>query len=138
MESLCLISPYHQIRAYDVDICATAEDVAMRPVNDILDILDNARYRAKMKKHFEWTKEKITGLKYHGTIRGRTNNPKSMDGMPLVSLSSTKSTSMRTIKHKGFYYGLGKKPHPRRLYATTNGDVRDGPLDDLLRQAEQF
>jgi phage terminase large subunit-like protein len=37
-----------------------------------------------------------------------------------------------------FITGLGKKPHPRRLYATTNGDVRDGPLDDLLRQAEQI
>ena len=139
MESLCLISPYHQIRAYDVDICATAEDVAMRPVNDILELLDNAKYRAKMKKHFEWTKEKITGLKYRGTIRGRTNNPKSKDGMRSGIVVFNEVHQYENYKNiKVFVTGLGKKPHPRRLYATTNGDVRDGPLDDLLRQAEQI
>lgn len=30
-----------------------------------------------------------------------------------------------------FTTGLGKVRHPRRLYATTDGDVRDGPLDEL-------
>ena len=35
-----------------------------------------------------------------------------------------------------FTTGLGKKKHPRRSYYTTQGDVREGPLDDLLETAE--
>ena len=58
VESMCLISPYNPIRKYDVDICANAEEQAMRPVNDILEILEDTRYRAKMKRFFYWTKEK--------------------------------------------------------------------------------
>ena len=37
-----------------------------------------------------------------------------------------------------FTTGLGKKKHPRRSYYTTNGDVREGPLDDLLETSEQI
>ena len=81
VESMCNISPYSKLNQYDVDICATAEDVAMRPVNDVIDALEDTKHRAKMKKHFYWTKEQVQGLKYRGTIRGRTNNPKSKDGM---------------------------------------------------------
>lgn len=139
MESMCLISPYNPIRAYDVDICATAEDVAMRPVNDILEALDSPRFRAKMKKHFYWTKEKVFGLKYRGTIRGRTNNPKSKDGMRSGMVVFNEVHQYENYKNiKVFVTGLGKKKHPRRLYATTNGDVRDGPLDDMLAQSEQI
>ncbi len=35
-----------------------------------------------------------------------------------------------------FVTGLGKVKHPRRSYYTTNGEVREGPLDDLLETAE--
>ena len=31
--------------------------------------------------------------------------------------------------------GLGKVPHPRRTIVTTQGDVRDGPLDTTLEKA---
>ena len=81
LRGFVLISPYNPIREYDVDICANAEEQAMRPVNDIISVMEDARYRAKMKKHFYWTKENVVGLKFHGTIKGRTNNPKSKDGM---------------------------------------------------------
>ena len=37
-----------------------------------------------------------------------------------------------------FTTGLGKKKHPRRSYYTTNGDVRDGPLDDLLETSDRI
>jgi len=39
---------------------------------------------------------------------------------------------------KVFITGQGKVPHPRRLYVTTNGDVREGPLDDLLTRSESI
>jgi len=37
-----------------------------------------------------------------------------------------------------FTTGLGKKKHPRRTYATTNGDVRDGPLDHMLERSREL
>lgn len=139
MESLCLISPYNPIQKYDVDICANAEQQAMRPVEDILFVLDDTRYRAKMKKFFYWNKEKIIGLKYHGTIQGRTNNPKSKDGMRSgIVIFNEIHQYVNYANLKVFITGLGKKKHPRRLYATTNGDVREGPLDELLAQSEQI
>lgn len=139
LESLCLTSPYNPIRAYDVDICATAEDVAMRPVNDIIGVLDDTQHRAKMKKHYYWTKEQVKGLKWQGVIRGRTNNPKSKDGMRSGMVVFNELHQYENYANiKVFVTGLGKKPHPRRLYATTNGDVREGPLDDLLKKSEDI
>ena len=138
-EGLCLISPYNPIREYDVDICANAEEQAMRPVNDIISVMEDARYRTKMKKHFYWTKENVVGLKFHGTIKGRTNNPKSKDGMRSGIVIFNEIHQYQNYSNiKVFISGLGKKKHPRRLYATTNGDVRDGPLDELLARSEQI
>ena len=139
LESISLVSPYNPIREYDVDICANAEEQAMRPVNDILSVLEDTRYRSKMKRFFYWNKEKIVGIKNRGTIKGRTNNPKSKDGMRSGIVIFNEIHQYPNYDNiKVFATSLGKKKHPRRLYATTNGDVRDGPLDDLLARSEQI
>ena len=139
MEGLALASPYSKLLHYDVDICANTEEQAMRPVNDILEVLEDTRNRIKMKKHFYWTKEKIVGLRTKATIRGRTNNPKSKDGMRSGIVIFNEIHQFQNYDNiKVFVTGLGKKKHPRRLYATTNGDVREGPLDELLSRAEQI
>lgn len=139
MESISLISPYNLIREYDVDICANAEEQAMRPVNDILNVLEDTRNRSKMKRFFYWTKEKVVGRKYRGTIKGRTNNPKSKDGMRSGIVIFNEIHQYQDYSNiKVFITGLGKKKHPRRLYATSNGDTRQGPLDDLLARSEQI
>ena len=137
--SLCLICPYSKLPQYDVDICANAEEQAMRPVNDVIGVLENPRFRVKMKKFFYWTKESIVGLKYRGTMRGRTNNPKSKDGMRSgIVIFNEIHQYLNYANIKVFVTGLGKKKHPRRMYATTNGDVREGPLDELLARSEQI
>lgn len=139
LESLCLASPYSKLKAYDVDICANAEEQAMRPVNDLLAVMEDARYRTKLKKYFYWTKEKIVGLRTKATIKGRTNNPKSKDGMRSGIVIFNEIHQYQNYDNiKVFITGLGKKKHPRRLYATSNGDVRQGPLDDLLARSEQI
>jgi phage terminase large subunit-like protein len=138
-EGMCLVSLYNPIYAYDVDICATAEDVAIRPVNDIIGAMENTRYTNKLKKHFYWTKEKVVGLKYNSTVKGRTNNPKSKDGMRSGMVVFNELHQYENYANiKVFVTGLGKKKHPRRLYATTNGDVRDGPLDEMIARSEQI
>lgn len=139
LESLCLASPYSALPQYDVDICANAEEQAMRPVNDLLGVLEDARHRKKLKNHFYWTKEKIVGLKTKATIKGRTNNPKSKDGMRSGIVIFNEIHQYQNYENiKVFVTGLGKKKHPRRLYATSNGDTRQGPLDDLVSRSEQI
>jgi phage terminase large subunit-like protein len=138
-QSTCLASPYSNLPMYDIDICANAEEQAMRPVEDVVAVMEDVRFRTKLKKHFYWTKEMVQGLKTRAKIRGRTSNPKSKDGMRSGEVVFNEIHQYENYKNiKAFTTGLGKKKHPRRLFATTNGDVREGPLDDLLAQAEQI
>lgn len=139
LEGLCLISPHSKLPAYDVDICANAEEQAMRPVADIISVLDDAKNNQHLRQYFKWTKEQIIGLKLKGVIKGRTSNPKSKDGMRSGIVIFNELHQYSDYKNiKVFITGLGKKKHPRRLYATTNGDVREGPLDELLARSERI
>jgi phage terminase large subunit-like protein len=139
VESFCLISPYSKLQNYDVDICANAEEQAMRPVNDVIDVLENPKNNAKMKRHFYWTKELVKGLLLRGTLRGRTNNPKSKDGMRSGMVAFNEIHGYQNYDNmKVFETSLGKKKHPRRLYATTDGDVREGPLDHMIKRSENI
>ena len=136
-ESMCLMSPYNGIKGYDVDICANNEEQAMRPVFDVIEALDTPSQTKKLKKHFYWTKEQVVGLKTRSTMKGRTNSPKGKDGLRSgICIFNEIHQYENYANINVFTTGLGKKKHPRRTYFTTNGDVRDGPLDDLLTAAD--
>lgn len=126
------ISPYNPIPDYDVDICAYNEDQALRPVKDVYDALESNP--AHMKKYFKWTKERITGIKNRGSIKGHANNAKGKDGLRsgIVILNEI-HTYENYDNIDVFTTGLGKKEHPRTAYFTTNGYVVDGPLDEMLK-----
>lgn len=138
-ESTCLTSPYNGIREYNVDICANNEDQAMRPVNDIINAFEAPEHVKKLKKFYRWTKEKVTSLKTGSEIQGKTNNPKGKDGLRSGIVIFNEIHQYEDYKNINvFTTGLGKKKHPRRSYYTTNGDVREGPLDDLLETSEEI
>lgn len=137
LESVCLASPYCGIPKYDVDICANNEEQALRPVLDIVDAFEHSEHNARLKKHFHWKKESVQGKKTRGMIRGRTNNPGGKDGMRSGLVVFNEIHQYQDYKNINvFVTGLGKVKHPRRSYYTTNGDVREGPLDDLLETSE--
>lgn len=137
LESVALSSPYNGIQEYDVDICANNEEQAIRPAQDIINAFEMPKNIKKLKKFFYWTKEKIVSLKTNSTIKGRTNNPKGKDGLRSGIVIFNEIHQYEDYKNINvFTTGLGKKKHPRRSYYTTQGDVREGPLDDLLETAE--
>lgn len=139
LESIALASPYNGIRGYDVDICANNEEQALRPVLDIVEAFKgtDTATQAKLKKYYRWKTESVAGLKTMSMIRGRTNNPKGKDGMRSGIVVFNEIHQYENYKNINvFTTGLGKHPHPRRSYFTTNGDVREGPLDDLLETSE--
>jgi phage terminase large subunit-like protein len=137
LESVALASPYNGIPGYDVDICANNEEQALRPVLDIVDAFDGSEYKKRLKKWFAWKKESVLSLRTKAQIRGRTNNPKGKDGMRSGITVFNEIHQYENYNNINvFTTGLGKHPHPRRSYYTTNGDVREGPLDDLLETSE--
>ena len=136
LESFCVSSEHNGIKNYDVDICANNEDQAMRPLKDVIVALEQPRQIAKMRKHFYWNKEEVVNLKTKSIIKGRTNSPKGKDGLRSgIVIFNEIHQYQDYLNISVFTTGLGKKQHPRRTYATTNGDVRDGPLDDKIKDS---
>ena len=120
---------------YDVDICATTEDQAKRSFDEVHEFLDSNR-RKFYNKSFYWNKTYIQNLSTRSIIKYRTDNPESKDGLRsgLVAFDEVHAyTDWRNINV--FTSGLGKKPHPRRIYTTTDGYVRDGVIDALKAKA---
>lgn len=138
-EAFCLTSPYNNIKEYDVDICANNEEQAIRPVQDLTGFFEEPAVSKKIKKFYRWTKEKIVSIKTKSTIKGRTNSPKGKDGLRSGIVIFNEIHQYANYDNINvFTTGLGKKKHPRRSYYTTNGEVREGPLDDLLDDAEDI
>ena len=98
-----------------------------------------AQKQKKLKRHFYWTKEEVRNLKTGSVIKGRTNNPKGKDGLRSGAVIFNEVHTYEDYRNINvFTTGLGKKQHPRRSYYTTNGDVREGPLDDMLERSQEI
>ncbi len=138
-EALCLTSPYNGIKEYDVDICANNEEQAVRPVKDLTGFFEEPGVVKKMKKFYHWTKECVMCTKTRSVIKGRTNSPKGKDGLRSGIVIFNEIHQYENYDNINvFTTGLGKKKHPRRSYYTTNGDKREGPLDDLIEESEDI
>lgn len=135
--STCLSSEYNGINKYDVDICANNEEQGKRPVKDIIESFEQPKFVNKLKKFFYWTKEQVVSRATNSTIKGRTNNPKGKDGLRSGYVCFNEIHQYENYQNIDvFTTGLGKVSHPRIGYFTTQGDVREGPLDDLVETAE--
>ena len=138
-DSFCSASPYNPVPEYDVDICAMNEEQAMRPLNDLIRVLENPKRADKLNRHYYHTKVQVTGLRNGGVIRGRTNNPGGRDGMRSGKIVFNEVHAYKNYDNiKVFRSGLGKKDQPRELILTSNGEICDGPLDEFIAQAERI
>lgn len=136
-EDFCLISEYNPVKKYHIDICANNEEQAKTSFDDVYDVLDSNE--KKLKKYFHWNKEVITGLKSKSKLKFRTSNAKTKDGGRPGKIDFDEYHQYEDYKTiQVFKTGLGKKANPRTTITTTNGDVRDGPLDKLIKRAEQI
>lgn len=139
MEAFLLTSPYNGIKEYDVDICANNEEQGVRPVMDLISWFEEPGNYKKIKKFYYWTKQMIRNLQTRSVIKGRTNSPKGKDGLRSGIVIFNEIHQYENYANINvFTTGLGKKKHPRRSYYSTNGDVREGPLDDLLEESERI
>ena len=137
--STCVTSPYNGIDRYDVDICANNEEQSKRPVFDIIEAFEQPKNLKIITHFFGWTKEQVRCKTTKSTIKGRTNNPKGRDGMRSGMAVFNEVHQYENYDNiTVFTTGLGKVAHPRRLYFTSQGELRGGVIDDLIKQGEEI
>lgn len=136
-EDFALITPVNGVMKYNIDIFATSEEQASATFNDIYDVLDCDE--KKFKDKFQWNKEVIRNTKTKSEIRFRTSNPKTKDGGRPGKIDFDEYHAYEDYKLINVAVtGLGKKKFPRRTIISTQGDVRDGPLDKLLSKCVEI
>lgn len=135
--AFCLLTETNGIDRYNVDICATSEEQAKTSFFEVHDdVLENPKQARKMRNNFYWTREVIKNKKTRSELKYRTDNPKSKDGLRSGAVIFDEVHAYENWKNLNvFTTGLGKKPHPRRFYFTSEGNVCDGPLDSLKERA---
>jgi len=132
-----LTTHYHGIKGYNIDIVANAQDQAKTSFNDIYEILE-ATWQ-KSKKFFYKTKEIILNLKTKSYIKFNTSNAKTKDSKRTGCLIFDEVHNYESYDNiKVFTSGFGKRKHSRAFYITTDGDIREGVLDDLLAIAKDI
>lgn len=151
-ENFCLLTPANAryevidevlyqvggIEKYHIDLFANSEDQAKMTFNDIYGILNDAppAVQRKLAKNFYWNKEVIRNLQTGSELTFRTSSTKSQDSRRPGKVDFDEYHQYSSYSVVGTAEsGLGKKPYPKKTIISTNGDVRDGPLDHLLAQS---
>lgn len=135
-----LQTPFHGIKNYHIDIVANGEDQTKDSFSVVYDMmLQDAKNEKRFKRAFNITKEIIQNKKTGSKLRYNTANAKTKDGKKSGAILFNELHQYENYDQIAvFETQLGKIEHPRIFEITTNGFVRDGPLDDMLKKAEQI
>lgn len=136
-EDFCLLTPVNGVRDYHIDIFANSEDQAKTSFTDVYNVME--RNERKLQKFFKWNLEVITSKQTGSQLRFRTSNAKTKDGgrpgkVDFDEFHAYENYDVIRVAKTG----LGKKEFPRSTIITTDGDVRDGPLDHMLARSKQI
>lgn len=132
-----MISEHHGVRKYNVDIVATSEEQAMTSFCEVYDCIDEMG--AKGKRLYQYNKTQIQDRKTKSILRFRTSNAKTKDGGRPGCVIFDEIHQYENYQNiKVFTGGLGKVDLPRRIYITSDGEVRDGVLDDYKERCRKI
>ena len=122
---------YYGVKNYHIDIVATSEEQAINSFEVVRQMLEDNK--KTMKKYFYWNKTEVVGKKTHSILRFNTANAKTKDGKQTGMIIFNELHAYEDYKQLNvFKSGLGKIKHSRKITITTNGTVRDGPLDEKI------
>ena len=128
-------TPIYGVKNYHINIVANAEEQS----KDTFDVAYNAMNIQKFKGKFEVTKERIINNATGSFLKYNTSNAKTKDGKKIGALLLNEIHAYENYDQiTVFESALGKVKHPREFIITTNGYVRDGPLDDLLKMSTEI
>lgn len=125
-----LQTPLYGVKNYNIDLIANSEKQIKGSFQVPYDVLsDNPKFKGK----FKVTKELIVNLKTGSKLEYNTSNAGTKDGRRPGCLVLNEIHAYENYEQINvFESALGKVKHPREFVITTQGYVRDGPLDDLL------
>lgn len=128
-------TPLYGIKNYHVEIVANSE----QQVKDTFKVAYDAMDVPAMKGKFKVTKELIANVATKSELRYNTSNARTKDGkrpgcLVLNEIHAYENYDQINVFESAF----GKVRHPREFIITTNGYVREGPLDELLDLMEEI
>lgn len=127
---------YYGVKNYHIDIVATSEEQALNSFNVVYNMLEDNK--TTMRKYFYWNKTEVINKITHSILRYNTANAKTKDGKQTGMIIFNELHAYEDYKQLNVYTsGLGKIKHSRTITITTNGVVRDGPLDEKLDLAKE-
>lgn len=130
-----MTTPIHGIKKYDISIVANSEDQAKTSFNEIYEtLLEHKRNKTgeRPKAPYEVSKTEIKNRSTNSIIKYNTSNTKTKDGgregcVIFDEIAIYESADMVNVKRGG----LGKVPHDRTFYISTDGFVREGFMDSM-------
>ena len=135
--TFCLLSKGNGITEYDVHVVATTEEQARTSFDELHNIFD--RKPSTFENGFRWTKTEIQNRSTSSKFKFLTANAGSKDGGRPGALIMDEEHAYENNRTIGVLMGgLGKKEDARVFKITTDGDVREGPLDEDKERAEKI
>lgn len=133
--TFCMLSDANGILEYDVHVVATSEDQAKTSFDEMRNMFD--RNPDTFSRGFRWTKTEIKNKRTSSIFKFLTANAQTKDGGRPGALILDEEHAYQDNKTMAVLKGgLGKKPDARIFKITTDGDVREGPLDEDKELAE--
>ena len=131
------ISKNYGVKNYDVHIVANSEEQAKTSFEEVYNVIFDMGEKGK--KIFDYNLTKIQNRKTRARISFKTSNAKTKDGgRPGCVIFDEIHAYENYDNIKVFTGGLGKVPYPRRIYITTDGEIRDGVIDDYKERARRI
>lgn len=130
--SSCLTSEYHGVKRYNIDIMANNYDQSMRPLGDIMFMVQEKN----KEKFFKKIADSVYSIKTDSYINALSSDAKMQDGLRSGAVVFNEVHQYQNYsKLNVLITGLGKVDDPRTFYFTTNGEERGAVLDDMLDTA---
>ena len=132
-----LQTPLYGVKNYHIDIIANNEDQAKKDFNIVYEMLEASK--GTFKNKFYWTKEIIKNRVTRAELRYNTSKSETKDGKESGALLFDEYHAYQNYDQINvFGPQLGKIKHPRTFIITTQGFVREGPLDDTLNLSKDI
>ena len=130
-----LQTPLYGVKNYHIEIVANAEQQVKDTFKVAYDVMNTQKFKGK----FRVTKELITNIVTGSEMKYNTSNSGTKDGKRPGCLILNEIHAYENYEQINvFESALGKVKHPREFIITTNGYVRDGPLDEMLTMTSEI
>lgn len=132
-----LTSKNYGIPKYHIHIVANSEEQAKVSFAEVYDAIDDMG--TKGARLYDKTLTRIKTKATRSEILYKTSNANTKDGGRPGAVIFDEIHAYKNYDNiKVFTGGLGKTKDPRRIYITTDGEIRDGVIDDYKERARKI